>query len=139
MRLCLYITIDVASWTSTWLKQFCYHFQAREWSRQTRHPQWMSSVVGIVYFGNPHMAIWRGVTLGDYIGLKKSLKNHRKIIVIRQIIGSWKIDSFMWIESILASISFFNYRKFIARQLNFRFKLIFLIIVKILFGIGWAD
>ena len=33
--------------------------------------------------------------------LHRSKKNHRKIFVIGQIIGSGKIDSFMWIESII--------------------------------------
>ena len=56
------------------------------------------------------------VTFGDYIGPKKFYRN---IIVIGQIIGSSQIDSFMCIESVIASISIFNYRKFIAHRLNF--------------------
>ena len=56
------------------------------------------------------------LALGDYIGPKK-------ITVIGQIIGSGQIDLFMCIESVIASISIFNYRKFIAHRLNFRFKL----------------
>ena len=38
------------------------------------------------------------VTLGDYIGPKKIIE---KSFVISQIIGSGKIDSFMWIELII--------------------------------------
>ena len=57
--------------------------------------------------------------------LHRSEKNHQKIIVIRQINGSGKIDLFKWLESILASISFFNYQKITAHRLIFRFKLIF--------------
>ena len=44
----------------------------------------------------------RGVTLGDAI----AHKNNQKFIIIRQIIGPRKIDSFTSIESILALISF---------------------------------
>ena len=45
------------------------------------------------------------VTLGNHIGPKKIIK---KIIVIGQIIGSGKTDSFMWIESIIWSIHYPN-------------------------------
>ena len=57
--------------------------------------------------------------------LHLSKSNNRKFIVISisQIIGSCQIDSFMCIESVIASISIFNYQKFIAHRLNFRFKL----------------
>ena len=70
------------------------------------------------------MQYLNGVTLGDLI----APKNHRKFIVIGQIIGSGKIDPFTQIKSVIASISIFNYRKFIAHRLNFRFKLNFLVL-----------
>ena len=60
-----------------------------------------------------------GVTFGDVI----AQKNNWKLIVIGKIIGPGKIDSFTSIESILALISFFNYRKSTALRLNFWFKL----------------
>ena len=40
--------------------------------------------------------------------LHRSKNNHRKFIVIGQIIGSGKIDSFMCIKSVFGSISIFN-------------------------------
>ena len=46
------------------------------------------------------------VTLGDYIGPK----NHKNIIVIGQIIGFAKIDSFRSIKSIIKSIHYRNFR-----------------------------
>ena len=51
--------------------------------------------------------------------LHRSKNNHQKFIVTSQIIGSGQIDSFMFIESVIASISIFNYQKLIAHQLNF--------------------
>ena len=45
---------------------------------------------------------------GNLRGLHWSQKNHQKIIVIGQIIGSGKIVSFTWIESIISSIHFPN-------------------------------
>ena len=54
--------------------------------------------------------------------LHRSKNNHRKFIAIGQIIGSDQIDSFMSIESVIASISIFNYRKLIKHRLNFGFK-----------------
>ena len=57
--------------------------------------------------------------------LHRSKKNYRNIIIIGQIIGSCQINSFMCIELVIASISIFIYRKFIAHRLNFRFKLKF--------------
>ena len=56
--------------------------------------------------------------LGRFIIVKKT---HRKIFVIREIIGSGKIDSLTWIESILWSISIFNYQKIFGCRLNFIF------------------
>ena len=46
------------------------------------------------------------ITLGDVIGQK----NHRNIIVIGQIIGSGKIDSFRSIKSIIKSIHYPNFQ-----------------------------
>ena len=40
--------------------------------------------------------------------LHRSKNNHQKFIVIGQIIGSGQIDSFMGIESVIASISIYN-------------------------------
>ena len=53
--------------------------------------------------------------------LHRSKKNHRKIIVIGQIIGSGQIDSFMCIESIIKLIQYPNFR-IESMLFNYRFE-----------------
>ena len=60
-----------------------------------------------------------GLTLGDCMGQKKSSKIHR-YRTNNPLQKNWK----MYVNRIGTCIDFFfNYRKIIARQLNFRFKL----------------
>ena len=47
----------------------------------------------------------------NLLQLHRPKNNHRKIIVIGQVIGSGQIDSFICIESIILSIHFPNFRK----------------------------
>ena len=54
--------------------------------------------------------------------LHRSKSNNRKFIVIGQIIGSSKIDSFMCIESVIGSISIFNNRNIIGLNRKGRLK-----------------
>ena len=61
----------------------------------------------IVKTMNLYLILYRYSLVSNLRRCNRSKKNHRKLIVIRQIIGSGKIDSFMSIKLILTSISFF--------------------------------
>ena len=62
---------------------------------------------------------WNGCVTPNLRQCNRSKKNYRKIIVIGQIIGSGKIDSFMCIKSVIGSISIFLDRK-VTKMINNR-------------------
>ena len=61
-------------------------------------------------FSNSYVKSWLATAHANLRRLHRSKKNNRKLIVIGQIIGSVKIDSFRSIESIIKSIQFPNFR-----------------------------
>ena len=113
-KLCYWVTISIILWTMLciivcWKKVYQIQFhKVKTINFRTKNESTL-----LFYETNPFECRKSGTEMECYANLRwlhRSEKNHRKIIVIGQIIGSKKIDSFRSIESIIKSIQYPNFQ-----------------------------